>query len=41
MERIENILIVACFDFTGHGVPGAFMSMIGSVAQRNVYASFK
>jgi serine phosphatase RsbU (regulator of sigma subunit) len=29
IERIENQLIVAAADCTGHGVPGAFMSMLG------------
>ena len=28
--RIKNKLIIVCADCTGHGVPGAFMSMIGS-----------
>jgi serine phosphatase RsbU (regulator of sigma subunit) len=28
--KIKNKLIVVCADCTGHGVPGAFMSMIGS-----------
>lgn len=28
--KIENRLIIVCADCTGHGVPGAFMSMIGS-----------
>ncbi|MFK8038182.1 MAG: SpoIIE family protein phosphatase [Crocinitomicaceae bacterium] len=28
--KINNQLIVVCADCTGHGVPGAFMSMIGS-----------
>ncbi len=29
IERVENKLIVAAADCTGHGVPGAFMSMLG------------
>lgn len=29
MHRTGNILIVAAADCTGHGVPGAFMSMLG------------
>ncbi len=29
IERIDNKLIVAAADCTGHGVPGAFMSMLG------------
>ncbi len=30
IEKIENKLIIAISDCTGHGVPGAFMSMLGS-----------
>ena len=30
-------LIIGCVDCTGHGVPGGFMSMIGSVTLRNIY----
>lgn len=41
IERIENKLIVACADCTGHGVPGAFVSMIGSVTLRNIYSTSK
>ncbi len=37
VEKIDNKLIVVCADCTGHGVPGAFMSMIGSVSIRNIY----
>ena len=37
IREIENKLIVACVDCTGHGVPGAFMSMIGAVTLRNIY----
>jgi serine phosphatase RsbU (regulator of sigma subunit) len=29
-EKVENHLIIAVADCTGHGVPGAFMSMIGT-----------
>ncbi|MGB0521842.1 MAG: two-component regulator propeller domain-containing protein [Flammeovirgaceae bacterium] len=29
MEKIENKITVAAIDCTGHGVPGAFMSLIG------------
>lgn len=32
-------LVVACADCTGHGVPGAFMSMIGSMLLREVSAA--
>jgi serine phosphatase RsbU (regulator of sigma subunit) len=28
-EKVDNKLIIAAVDCTGHGVPGAFMSMIG------------
>lgn len=37
--RHESKVIVACADCTGHGVPGAFMSMIGTVILKDV--SFK
>ncbi|MGB0523653.1 MAG: tetratricopeptide repeat protein [Flammeovirgaceae bacterium] len=30
INKIEDTIIVAAVDCTGHGVPGAFMSMIGS-----------
>jgi len=30
MKKIKNFLIIATADCTGHGVPGAFMSMLGS-----------
>lgn len=39
VQKVNNKLIVACVDCTGHGVPGAFMSMIGSVTLRNIYAT--
>lgn len=29
-EAVENKLVIAAIDCTGHGVPGAFMSMIGN-----------
>ncbi|MCJ8291599.1 MAG: SpoIIE family protein phosphatase [Crocinitomicaceae bacterium] len=41
IERINNKLIIACADCTGHGVPGAFVSMIGSVTLRNIYSMAK
>lgn len=41
IEKIGNKLIVACADCTGHGVPGAFVSMIGSVTLRNIYKMAK
>lgn len=30
LNKIENKTILACVDCTGHGVPGAFMSLIGN-----------
>lgn len=41
IEKINNKLIIACADCTGHGVPGAFVSMIGSVTLRNIYSLAK
>ncbi len=29
IKQVENYVAVACADCTGHGVPGAFMSMLG------------
>ena len=29
MKEIDNLLVIAVADCTGHGVPGAFMSMLG------------
>lgn len=37
MREYDDKLIIACVDCTGHGVPGAFMSMIGSTTLRNIY----
>ncbi|MGQ0827416.1 MAG: two-component regulator propeller domain-containing protein [Bacteroidota bacterium] len=37
-QKYENKLIIACADATGHGVPGAFMSMIGSTLLKEVTA---
>ena len=37
MREYEKKIIIACVDCTGHGVPGAFMSMIGSTTLRNIY----
>src|SRR5690606_38803797 len=37
-RRFGTKFIVACADCTGHGVPGAFMSMIGSMLLREVSA---
>jgi len=35
-EEINNKVIVAAVDCTGHGVPGAFMSMIGNVLMNKI-----
>jgi serine phosphatase RsbU (regulator of sigma subunit) len=35
-EIYGNKLIIACADATGHGVPGAFMSMIGSTLLKDI-----
>ena len=40
LER-ENKLIIICADCTGHGVPGAFMSMIGSDRLNNIVSENK
>ncbi len=37
----ENKLIIICADCTGHGVPGAFMSMIGSDRLNNIVSEKK
>ncbi|MGB6047556.1 MAG: SpoIIE family protein phosphatase, partial [Flavobacteriales bacterium] len=37
-RRFGTKFILACADCTGHGVPGAFMSMIGSMLLREVSA---
>lgn len=34
-ENVDNV-IIACIDCTGHGVPGAFMSMIGNDLLNNI-----
>ncbi|MFT5185565.1 MAG: serine phosphatase RsbU (regulator of sigma subunit)/streptogramin lyase, partial [Flavobacteriales bacterium] len=36
VQNYENKIIVACADCTGHGVPGAFMSLIGNVLLKEV-----
>ena len=36
-DRIDNRFVIVCADSTGHGVPGAFMSMIGSTLCRTSY----
>jgi serine phosphatase RsbU (regulator of sigma subunit) len=40
IER-ENKLVFICADCTGHGVPGAFMSMIGSDRLNNIVSENK
>ncbi len=35
-HKYNNQLIVVCADATGHGVPGAFMSMIGSTLLKDI-----
>lgn len=35
-EKYGDLLIIACADATGHGVPGAFMSMIGSTLLKDI-----
>lgn len=37
MWENDKKLIIACVDCTGHGVPGALMSMIGSTSLLNIY----
>jgi len=36
-EKSGNKILVACADCTGHGVPGAFMSLIGNTLLREVF----
>jgi ligand-binding sensor domain-containing protein/serine phosphatase RsbU (regulator of sigma subunit) len=36
VERFKQHIVVACADCTGHGVPGAFMSLIGSTLLKDV-----
>jgi len=31
MKKIKNFIVIAIADCTGHGVPGAFMSMLGAI----------
>ncbi|MGZ4056213.1 MAG: tetratricopeptide repeat protein, partial [Bacteroidia bacterium] len=40
IESIENYVYIAAVDCTGHGVPGAFMSMVGHNALRNSIKEF-
>jgi len=39
IKQIKNITIVAVADCTGHGVPGAFMSMLGIALLNEIIAS--
>lgn len=41
LDQCGSKLIVACVDCTGHGVPGGFVSMIGSTTLRNIYKTNK
>lgn len=36
VEQFEQTVVVSCADCTGHGVPGAFMSLIGSTLLKEV-----
>jgi len=36
VEKFNNKILIACGDCTGHGVPGAFMSLIGIVLLKDV-----
>ena len=40
-EKIDNKFIVVCADCTGHGVPGAFMSMIASTLFKEIAHQYK
>jgi ligand-binding sensor domain-containing protein/serine phosphatase RsbU (regulator of sigma subunit) len=36
VEKFDQTIVVSCADCTGHGVPGAFMSLIGSTLLKEV-----
>lgn len=36
IAKFEDVVVVSCADCTGHGVPGAFMSLIGSTILKEV-----
>jgi ligand-binding sensor domain-containing protein/serine phosphatase RsbU (regulator of sigma subunit) len=38
-SQIENKVLLLCADSTGHGVPGAFMSLIGITLMKDICAS--
>lgn len=40
-EKIDNKFVLACADCTGHGVPGAFMSMISSTLLKEIANQFR
>ncbi len=40
-KLFDSKLIIACADATGHGVPGAFMSMIGSTLLKDITSRFE
>lgn len=37
-DQVENRYVLICADATGHGVPGAFITMIGSTLIRDIYS---
>ncbi len=37
-QQYKNRLIIACADATGHGVPGAFMSIIGGTLLKDIFS---
>ncbi|MCK5823307.1 MAG: SpoIIE family protein phosphatase [Bacteroidales bacterium] len=41
LEKIGNLIFVAAVDCTGHGVPGAFMSMIGTTLLNEIVVENK
>lgn len=40
-EEVEGKVVVAAVDCTGHGVPGAFMSLIGSTLLEKIVLAYK
>lgn len=36
VNKVNDVVIIAAVDCTGHGVPGAFMSMIGNLLLENI-----
>jgi len=41
VEQVGSRVLIACADCTGHGVPGAFMSLIGSILMKEIAFSEK